>query len=129
MTDTLIWEEKVCNTLVSHYGTSLTKGTSQLVPRPCPHRPRRLTVRECARLMGFPETYRFPPRPFEKPSAWFRALYKMLGNSVCPPLVAVLAGGLLGLSGQGAGLKLALEAMAPQERERVRKALHPSWRE
>ena len=71
MTDTLVWEEKLCNTLVSHYGTSLGKGNSQLVPRTAPLNPRRFTPRECARLMGFPDTFRLTDRPEDHPSVWF----------------------------------------------------------
>lgn len=74
MTDTLVWEEKLCNTLVSHYGTSLGKGNSQLVPRTAPLNPRRFTPRECARLMGFPDTFRLTDRPEDHPSVWFLEL-------------------------------------------------------
>ncbi|CAJ1422201.1 unnamed protein product [Effrenium voratum] len=130
MTHTLVWEDKLCDTLVSHYGTSLAKGNSQLVPRLAPLNPRRFTPRECARLMGFPDSFRLTERKAgENPNIWFRALYKMLGNSVCPPLVAVLASGLLealGLPppqggaddgtwevyGGSCALRLALEAVA-----------------
>ena len=71
MTDTLVWEDKLCNTLVSHYGTSLGKGNSQLVARQAPLNPRRFTPRECARLMGFPDSYWLTERPKENPSMWF----------------------------------------------------------
>ena len=33
------------------------RGQSQLVPRLAPHNPRLFTPRECARIMGFPESY------------------------------------------------------------------------
>ena len=32
-------------------------------------------------------------------NGWFNAVYQMLGNAVCPPLVAVLAGAVLAHSG------------------------------
>eukprot|EP00438_Fugacium_kawagutii_P031141 Skav201765 [mRNA] locus=scaffold1973:459868:467663:- [translate_table: standard] len=70
MTDTLVWDDKLCNTLVSHYGTSLSKGNSQLVPRSAPLNPRRFSCRECARLMGFPDSYRLTERSREHPSMW-----------------------------------------------------------
>lgn len=132
MTDTLVWEDKLCNTLVSHYGTSLGKGNSQLVPRQAPLNPRRFTPRECARLMGFPDSYRLTERSKENPSMWFRALYKMFGNSVSPPLVAALSDALLQplglpIRGQSAALRLALGAVAPQRRQRLRQELHGSW--
>ena len=88
MTDTLVWEEKLCNTLVSHYGTSLGKGNSQLVPRTAPLNPRRFTPRECARLMGFPDTFRLTDRPEDHPSVWFlelgysRSLHTSFGSYV-----------------------------------------------
>eukprot|EP00913_Durusdinium_trenchii_P000970 g896.t2 len=138
MTDTLAWEEKVCNTLVAHYGTSLSKGNSQLVPRPAPSRPRRFTPRECARLMGFPNSFRLTERT-EPPTMWFRALYKMFGNSVSPPLVALLASAILehltsspqkvtwNQLGESVALRLALEAVAPERQAKVKQMLHSSW--
>ena len=47
-------------------------------------RPRWLTPRECARLMGFPEA--FVLHPFDMDS------YRLLGNAVCPPIVALVGG-------------------------------------
>ncbi|CAJ1447021.1 unnamed protein product [Effrenium voratum] len=133
MTETLAWADKVCATLVAHYGTSIAKGNSQLVPRCAPHPPRRFSVRECARLMGFPDTFRLTEPSMSDPGrpAWFRSLYKMLGNSVSPPLVAVLASALRissgAAEGQSAALRLALGAVAPHRRPRLLRALHPSW--
>lgn len=93
------------------------------MPRYPPHNPRRFTHRECARLMGFPDWYALEPSPPDRNlcesaakkrktmgcgadrtvaadgcvdgSGWFNAVYQMLGNAVCPPLVAVLAGAVL----------------------------------
>mmetsp|Transcript_5776 Transcript_5776/g.10337 ORF Transcript_5776/g.10337 Transcript_5776/m.10337 type:complete len:507 (-) Transcript_5776:46-1566(-) len=137
MTDTLAWGDKVCATLVAHYGTSISKGNSQLVPRRAPFRPRRFTPRECARLMGFPNSYKLTEKgDSQSASVWFRALYKMFGNSVCPPLVAVLAGAMLGHVrghaiepdlGRSVALRLALEALAPESCQRLRPHLDPSW--
>ena len=45
--------------------------------------PRRLTPRECARLQGFPDTFKFPVSDTQA--------YKQLGNSVVVPLVSQLA--------------------------------------
>ena len=44
--------------------------------------PRFFSPRECARLMGFPETFALPGQP--------GLTYRQLGNAVCPPLVAAL---------------------------------------
>jgi DNA (cytosine-5)-methyltransferase 1 len=45
--------------------------------------PRRLTPRECARLMGFPDTFKIPVSDTRA--------YKQFGNSVVVPLVAAIA--------------------------------------
>ncbi|CAE7573306.1 dsaVM, partial [Symbiodinium sp. CCMP2592] len=126
MSSTLAWGDKVCATLVGHYGKTLRKGNSQLVPRQAPFKPRRFTPRECARLMGFPNSFKLTePEEGQSPGMWYRALYKMFGNSVSPPVVAVLAGAILaseeaeapGDLGITAALGLALEAMTPRRRQ------------
>jgi DNA (cytosine-5)-methyltransferase 1 len=49
--------------------------------------PRRLTPRECARLMGFPDSFVIPVSDTQA--------YRQFGNSVVVPLVEVLAGAVL----------------------------------
>ncbi|CAE7242847.1 dsaVM [Symbiodinium natans] len=125
MASTLAWNDKVCATLVGHYGKTLRKGNSQLVPRPAPSKPRRFTPRECARLMGVPNSFKLTGRREDQtPGMWYRALYKMFGNSVSPPVVAALCGSILATSdtshlpkeaGLSAALELALEALAPRK--------------
>lgn len=44
--------------------------------------PRFLTERECARLMGFPESYKFIPKGFRS--------YHYIGNAVCPPVIEAI---------------------------------------
>lgn len=44
--------------------------------------PRFLTERECARLMGFPDSYQFIPRGFRS--------YHYIGNAVCPPVIEAI---------------------------------------
>eukprot|EP00439_Symbiodinium_sp_Y106_P076859 s2025_g15.t3 len=142
MTDTFAWGDKVCSTLVGHYGTSISRGNSQLVPRPAPHLPRRFSPRECARLMGFPDSFKLTEysESSGQPAVWFRRLYKMFGNSVCPPLVATLASAMLDHAswgkegatrwsqlGRSAALNLALSSVAPGPRQEIQKALHASW--
>lgn len=54
---------------------------------------RRLTPRECERLMGFPDDYTAVPHPAENPKGRMMAdgpRYKMLGNSWAVPLFAWL---------------------------------------
>jgi hypothetical protein len=49
-------------------------------PRAKGENPRRLTPRECARLMGFPDSFRIPVSDTQA--------YKQFGNSVAVPVVA-----------------------------------------
>jgi hypothetical protein len=66
------------------------------VPCSAPFNPRRFSIRECARLMGFPNSYEFlPPNEFQSPMAYRKQHFRMIGNAVCPPLVAALAGAVL----------------------------------
>lgn len=46
-------------------------------------RPRRLTPRECARLMGFPDTFRIPVSDTQA--------YRQFGNSVVMPVIREVA--------------------------------------
>jgi DNA (cytosine-5)-methyltransferase 1 len=58
-------------------------GSEILVPTSEDQNPRRLTPRECARLMGFPESFKIPVSDTQA--------YKQFGNSVAVPLVAAVA--------------------------------------
>ena len=64
--------------------------------------PRFLTPRECARIMGFPESFQIPSP--EKDHHW----YRQIGNAVCPPVIEAI----------GAHILTALEAQ-PQALEAV----------
>ncbi len=57
-------------------------GSEILVPTTS-DRPRRLTPRECARLMGFPDTFEIPVSDVQA--------YRQFGNSVVVPAIAYLA--------------------------------------
>jgi len=57
-------------------------GSEILIPQKNSN-PRRLTPRECARLMGFPESFKIPVSDTQA--------YKQFGNSVVVPLIARLA--------------------------------------
>ena len=103
----LAWPNTVCDTLVSHYGNSITRGASQLVP--CSGgsgsgegmgntNPRRFSPRECLRIMGFPTSYQLLTREEgskQGDMAYCKEQYRMIGNAVCPPLIAALAGAVL----------------------------------
>jgi site-specific DNA-cytosine methylase len=100
----LAWPNRHCDTLTSHYGNAVGRGDSQLVPSSAPHPPRRFSVRECARIMGFPNSYEFCPiRPGQGEMAHRKEGYRMIGNSVCPPLIASLAGSVLDTAGVNMG--------------------------
>lgn len=69
----------IANTLTSRYGKD---GRENLIPQNNKN-PRMLTPRECARLMGFPESFKLPET--KTPA------YKQFGNSVCVPIINILA--------------------------------------
>jgi DNA (cytosine-5)-methyltransferase 1 len=58
-------------------------GSEILISRGLDENPRRLTPRECARLMGFPDSFRIPVSDTQA--------YKQFGNSVAVPVVAEVA--------------------------------------
>lgn len=62
-------------------------GSEILIPQGVDRNPRRLTPRECARLMGFPEDYQIVVSDTRA--------YKQFGNSVVVPVVTALAGAVM----------------------------------
>lgn len=58
-------------------------GSEILIPRERKQTPRRLTPRECARLMGFPEWFQIPVSDTQA--------YKQFGNSVVVPVATAVA--------------------------------------
>jgi len=123
----LLWDDQKAAPIVSHYGHDVSAGASQLRPQTAPRLPRLLTIRECLRIMAFPEAFTLPPADFTLPpadstlppadplrgpradegtafppppsfvseAARRRAAYRMIGNAVCPPIIAALAASLL----------------------------------
>lgn len=71
--------EGIANTLTSRYGKD---GRENLILQEGKN-PRMLTPRECARLMGFPDSFVLPLA--KTPS------YRQFGNSVCVPVIEALA--------------------------------------
>lgn len=71
--------EKPANTLVSRYWKD---GKECLIPQQ-DRNPRLLTPRECARLQGYPESFKLPVSP--------NAAYRQFGNSVVVPVVDKIA--------------------------------------
>ena len=49
--------------------------------------PRRLTPRECARLMGFPDGFKIPVSDTQA--------YRQFGNAVVPPVVEIVTGAMV----------------------------------
>eukprot|EP01052_Picozoa_sp_SAG31_P001771 SAG31_NODE_59_length_29571_cov_20.443506_31_plen_767_part_00 len=101
----LAWGERAADTIGAHYGVSVGNGNSQLVPRSPPHNPRRFSPKEVARLMGFPvdgvRQFRLgQAAPMQGVAAHQKSLYRMLGNAVAPPLIAVLAAAVLDAASQ-----------------------------
>lgn len=72
----------VGRTLSARYG----KDGSELLIRQDGRPPRKLTPRECARLMGYPDTFRIPVSDTQA--------YRQFGNSVAVPVVAAIAKGM-----------------------------------
>lgn len=55
-------------------------------------RPRFLTPRECARCMGFPDSFVIPDEHTERGRG---AFYHQIGNAVCPPVIQAIGQQLL----------------------------------
>ena len=72
--------EGITRTLSARY----YKDGSEILIRQENKNPRRLTPRECARLQGFPESYKI--------TVSNTRAYKQFGNSVVVPLVTAIAG-------------------------------------
>lgn len=78
------------NTLSARYG----KDGAEILIEQIGRNPRRLTPRECARLMGYPDDFVFPVSDSQA--------YKQLGNSVIPPVIRILAGAMVPSIDRGA---------------------------
>lgn len=76
----LVSKDDVARTLSARY---YKDGSEILISRPHGTRPRRLTPRECARLMGFPDSFRIPVSDTQA--------YRQFGNSVVVPVMTCVA--------------------------------------
>lgn len=76
----LVDESSVSRTLSARY---YKDGSEVLVSQGKRKRPRKLTPRECARLMGFPESFKIPVSDTQA--------YKQFGNSVVVPVISEVA--------------------------------------
>jgi DNA (cytosine-5)-methyltransferase 1 len=76
----LVGPDDTCRTLSARY---YKDGSEILVSRGKRKNPRRLTPRECARLMGYPDTFRIPVSDTQA--------YKQFGNSVAVPVFREVA--------------------------------------
>lgn len=80
----LVNEESITRTLSARY---YKDGSEILVSQGKRKRPRKLTPRECARLMGYPDTFRIPVSDTQA--------YKQFGNSVVVPVIGAVAKAML----------------------------------
>lgn len=76
----LVTKDSVARTLSARY---YKDGSEILVSQGPGKRPRRLTPRECARLMGFPDSFEIPVSDTQA--------YKQFGNSVVVPMIEEVA--------------------------------------
>ena len=76
----LVSRKDTARTLSARY---YKDGSEILVSQGTGKRPRRLTPRECARLMGFPDTFRIPVSDTQA--------YRQFGNSVVVPVMSSVA--------------------------------------
>lgn len=76
----LVGPDDTCRTLSARY---YKDGSEILIDRGKKKNPRRLTPRECARLMGYPDTFRIPVSDTQA--------YKQFGNSVAVPVFREVA--------------------------------------
>lgn len=76
--------ESTTRTLSARYHKD---GSEILIPQGDGENPRRLTPRECARLQGFPETFKIEVSD--------TAAYKQFGNSVAVPVVQLIAANII----------------------------------
>lgn len=76
----LVTPDSVTRTLSARY---YKDGSEILVSRGKGKNPRRLTPRECARLMGYPDSFKIPVSDTQA--------YKQFGNSVIVPVIAEVA--------------------------------------
>ena len=79
----LVDGDTIARTLSARY---YKDGSEILVRQGRAGNPRRLTPRECARLMGFPDSFRIPVSDTQA--------YKQFGNSVAVPVIASVAGAM-----------------------------------
>lgn len=85
----LVGPEDVTRTLSARYH----KDGSEILVRTVGPTPRRLTPRECARLMGFPEDFEIPVSDTQA--------YRQFGNAVVVPVIAFLAEAIVRQAGLG----------------------------
>jgi len=76
----MVFENSVTRTLSARY---YKDGSEILVSRGKRKRPRRLTPRECARLMGYPDSFKIPVSDTQA--------YRQFGNSVVVPVIREVA--------------------------------------
>jgi DNA (cytosine-5)-methyltransferase 1 len=82
-------------------------GSEILIPRGDRSNPRRLTPRECARLMGFPSTFDIPVSDTQA--------YKQFGNSIVVPVAAAVARQVVAALGRAANRDVHFPSFRPKQ--------------
>ena len=94
----LVNTDSVARTLSARY---YKDGSEILIDQGPDKRPRRLTPRECARLMGFPDNFRIPVSDTQA--------YRQFGNSVVVPVISevarIMTPHIMDLKGRTSGTK------------------------
>lgn len=80
----LVGPSNIARTLSARY---YKDGSEILIDRGTNNNPRRLTPRECARLMGYPDSFRIPVSDTQA--------YKQFGNSVVVPVIRAVAAAMV----------------------------------
>lgn len=98
----LFGSKDISRTLSARYHKD---GSECLISRGKTRNPRRLTPRECARLMGFPDSFRIPVSDTRA--------YHAFGNSVVVPVMQWIAAGMLPF------IRKAMQASFPHEQRKA----------
>jgi DNA (cytosine-5)-methyltransferase 1 len=111
----LFTADDVARTLSARYHKD---GAEILISQGRGKNPRRLTPRECARLMGFPKDFKIPVSDTQA--------YRQFGNSVVVPVVERLAASVVGCMNRPTGGRPDLVLTSSEKRGRYRGGQHVS---
>jgi DNA (cytosine-5)-methyltransferase 1 len=78
-----------------HYNSQVKSTGGAVLTKNTVSRPRWFTPRECARLMGFPDSFLLPPGGLPA--------YEQLGNAVVPPVITILVSSMFAAKNKSEG--------------------------